>query len=79
MKKYAVTAAVLLPMLAAASAANAGAGVSDKRFFPDQARAAPTYKLEMSTPGAWRSVTSVKHKCEYRGGPKSPLIHSWQP
>ncbi len=83
MTKYLMTAAVLLPLMAATGVANAGAGVSDKRFFPDQARPAPTYKVETKAAGASSAhgptISGVNHRYEYRGGPKSPLVHSWQP
>jgi len=76
-------ASALLSLIAFTSAAHAGATISDKRYWPNEARATTTYRAEHTD---WRQARAMKTRsapevrqpaaearrpeCNYQGGPK---------
>ena len=69
-------ASALLSLIAFTSAAHAGATISDKRYWPNEARATDAYRAEQID---WRRARAMatrpapearRPECNYQGGPK---------
>lgn len=83
-RKHLFIAASLLPLMALSGVAYAGPTITDKRYWPNEARSSGSYgqtdpytarALESRTPRAQVAPAPIggRPNCRYLGGPKSPL------
>jgi hypothetical protein len=79
-----LTISMLLPLMALSGVAHAGSTISDKSYWPNEARSSRVYVVEQTDPNFARAMQSGvtlpqaalgmiggQQRCGYQGGPKS--------
>lgn len=81
MKKFIATTSLLLPLIAAAAAANAGSTITDRSYWPNEARRSQIDRARSNPSDAFASDvyapnslmprrSTTGNAWRYRGGPK---------
>lgn len=88
LKRHILTISLLLPFVAISATAQAGATISDKRYWPSEvgpgAYRAGASQTQFGSAFAWGVPRSVAPRAReggygwrYQGGPKSPITRAW--